>query len=655
MSFYAYLRAGDARYQERFGLDFEEFAAGQRFRHRPGVTLSQQDNLDEALDTLNAAMLHYDAHYAAQTTWKKPLMVSTVTLQRVIGMASRTFGRKQAILGFAEIVLTGPLFGGDTLYAESEIAGVRDGGDDHGVVTVISRGVTPGGREVAKLTYDLAVYKRGRHPDEAGRPAAPPVEDERFLLYATLPDGALLEHYGIFFEDARPGETFVHYPRRTFYRDEAVEHAFRSLEVNPQFHDQSWIARHQDGRHRVQEPWLIGAATAATTRTFGRVVANLGWTDIKFPTPVYAGDTTEAESTIVDKRESNSRPNEGILTVDTRAYNQRRELVLSYRRNLLVYKRSAETPYARAGYAPEPQRPDSRATAGPRPAALESPATPDVGLCRVLLFTPGNRPDRFAKAAATGADGLILDLEDAVSLAGKDEARATLVEHFRAGHRRDLAPGQVCGLRVNNIHTSAGVRDLDALVTAGVAPDFIVLPKVESASEVQMCARLLPGIPLVCSIESARGLEAATEIANADPRVRALAFGGADLAVDLRAELAWEPLAWGRARVVQAAATAGIAVFDVPHVVLHDEQGLRDDAVRAKAMGFTAKLAIHPQQVPPILEVFTPTVAEIERARGIVAAYAAAGGNVVEYQGKMVEGPIVKAAQQILARAGGTS
>lgn len=352
MSFYAYLRAGDARYQERFGLDFEEFAVGQRFKHRPGVTLSQQDNLDEALDTLNAAMLHYDAHYAAQTTWKKPLMVSTVTLQRVIGMASHTFGRKKSILGFAEIALTGPVFGGDTLYSESEIAGVRDGGDDHGVVTVVSRGVTPEGKDVAKITYDLAVYRRGKHPDEGGRPPAPPVEEERFMLYAKLPDGALVERYGIFFEDARPGETFVHYPRRTFYRDEAVEHSFRSLEANPQFHDQSWLERHQDGRYRIPETWLITAATAATTRTFGRVVANLGWTDIKLPTPVYAGDTTESESTIVDKRESNSRPNEGILTVDTRAYNQRRELVLSYRRNLLVYKRTAaDTPYPKAGYA----------------------------------------------------------------------------------------------------------------------------------------------------------------------------------------------------------------------------------------------------------------------------------------------------------------
>lgn len=349
MSFYAYLRAGEARYQERFGLDFEEFKPGQRFRHRPGVTLSQQDNADEALDTLNYAMLHYDAHYAAQTTWKRPLMVSTVTLQRILGLASRTFGRKKSILFFAEIVLSGPVFGGDTLYSESEVLAVRDGDAQTGVVTVASRGVTAEGKEVARVSYDVAVYKRGHHPDE--REGLPAVEEDRFRLYEDA-GGALLEKYGLFFEDAKPGETFVHYPRRTFYRDEAVEHAYRSLEANPQFHDQSWIERHQDGRHRIQEAWLITAATACTTRTFGRVVANLGWTDVKLPVPVYAGDTTEAESTIVDKRESKSRPSEGILTVDTRAYNQRRELVLSYRRKLLVYKRgAADTPYSKAGYA----------------------------------------------------------------------------------------------------------------------------------------------------------------------------------------------------------------------------------------------------------------------------------------------------------------
>jgi citrate lyase beta subunit len=280
----------------------------------------------------------------------------------------------------------------------------------------------------------------------------------------------------------------------------------------------------------------------------------------------------------------------------------------------------------------------------------------DLSHCRALLFTPGNRPERFAKAAATCADGLILDLEDAVAAPAKDDARATVVAHFRGDFRAGLAPHQLKGLRVNNIHTPAGVRDLDALVSSGVAPDFVLLPKVESAFEVRLYARHLEGgqagIAFGCLIESARGLEAAMEIAQADPRVRILAFGGVDLAADLRAELAWEPLLYGRSRLVQAAATAGIAAVDVPHVVIDDEAGLRNDAVRAKAMGYTAKLAIHPKQVPPILEVFTPTPAELERARGIMAACEAAGGNVVEYQGKMIDEPVVKSAQRILARVG---
>lgn len=268
----------------------------------------------------------------------------------------------------------------------------------------------------------------------------------------------------------------------------------------------------------------------------------------------------------------------------------------------------------------------------------------ELGACRAILFTPGNRPERFAKAAATGADAVILDLEDAVSLGDKDSARTTLMEFFKKQN-------SLYGIRVNNIHTPAGVADLQALVASGAKPAFIVLPKVESDFEVTLYARLLK-LPLLCTVESARGLEAAVGIANADPLVQAIAFGGADLAVDLRAELAWEPMLWGRGRIAQAAATAGISAIDVPHVVLDDEAGLRADATRAKAMGFSAKLAIHPRQVAPLLEIFTPTRAELERAAAIVAAYEKAGGNVVEYQGRMVEGPIVKSAQRLLARAG---
>jgi citrate lyase beta subunit len=279
----------------------------------------------------------------------------------------------------------------------------------------------------------------------------------------------------------------------------------------------------------------------------------------------------------------------------------------------------------------------------------------DLSLCRVLLFTPGNRPDRFAKAAATGADALILDLEDAVAAPAKDDARATVIAHFRGDFRAGLAPHQLKGLRVNNIHTPAGVRDLDALVSSGVAPDFVLLPKVESAFEVRLYARHLEGgqarIAFVGLVESARGLEAALEIANADRRVRALAFGGVDLAADLRAELAWEPLLYGRSRLVQAAASAGIGLVDVPHLALDDEAALVAECARVKALGFTSKLAIHPKQVAPILAAFTPTAAEIDRAAKMVAALEQAGGNAVEFEGKMLEGPVVKAAQRVLALA----
>jgi (S)-citramalyl-CoA lyase len=270
---------------------------------------------------------------------------------------------------------------------------------------------------------------------------------------------------------------------------------------------------------------------------------------------------------------------------------------------------------------------------------------------RVFLFTPANRPERFPKAAATGADALILDLEDAVAGAGKAEARANLVAHFRGDWRRDLARGQVCGLRVNNLHTAAGLRDLAEIAEAGLRPDFVVVPKVESAAEVRVYARHLPGVALLPAIESARGVEAAIDIATADPLVQGLAFGGADLAVDLRAALTWEPMLAARSRLVQAAAIAGIAVVDVPHFVLDDADGIKADAARAKALGFTAKLAIHPKQIAPIVEVFTPSDAEIAEAREIVAALEKAGGNAVEYRGKMVEGPVVKAAQRVIALA----
>ncbi|MFT4563331.1 MAG: itaconyl-CoA hydratase [Gammaproteobacteria bacterium] len=351
MSFYAYSQTDENALRERFGLDFEDFEPGQQFRHRPGVTISQQDNVDEALDTMNSAMIHYDAMYSSQTAWEKELMVSTVTLQKLIGMSSKTFGRKHSIATFKEIAMTKPVFGGDTLYAESEIVDVNaNDNPDLGDVTVLCRGVNQHGAEIARVTYHVLVWKRGRHPEDQHGKGVVPAEQDRFLAHRTEADGSLTEQVGLFFEDCHSDDRFIHWPRRSLLRDEGIQHAHRSLELAPQYHDLDWMDAHAGGEFRFLESWIIALVTAMTTRTFGRVVANLGWTDLEFKTLARPGDTIEAQSVILDKRESKSRPNEGILSVETLAHNQRGELVLSYRRKLLVYKRNAQTPYAAAGY-----------------------------------------------------------------------------------------------------------------------------------------------------------------------------------------------------------------------------------------------------------------------------------------------------------------
>lgn len=344
MTFSAYFPAGERIYLERFGLDFEDFAPGQRFRHRPGITLSQQDNVAEALETMNGAMLHYDAAYAAETGWKRPLMVSTVTLQRIIGMTSKTFGRRGTISGFAEIALTGPLFGGDTIYAESEIVAVEEATQR---VTTRTFALKADGAPVGHFTWTAAVPRRGEGADPIDVPA---MTDRRFALYHTDHDGVMTEQVGLYFDDLREGETFIHAPSRSFYTEDAVRHAWQSLEIAPAYHDLQFANQYRDGKLRISETLVISAVTALTTRTFGRVVANLGWTDVDLPVPVEAGDTVYAASTIQETRASKSRPGQGVITVTTNAFNQHEAKVLSYRRNLLVYKRDSDAPYARAGY-----------------------------------------------------------------------------------------------------------------------------------------------------------------------------------------------------------------------------------------------------------------------------------------------------------------
>lgn len=165
-AFLSHVQVGEKRYRERYGLDFEDFTIGQVFKHRPGLTISQQDNVEESMDTLNQAMIHFDAHYAAKTEWKHPLVVSTLTLQRLIGLTWKTFGKKIRILGWADISMTRPVFGGDTLYAESEIKEKQDvpGDPSCGRLTVVTKGINQDGAVICSMEYALLVYKRNSVP-----------------------------------------------------------------------------------------------------------------------------------------------------------------------------------------------------------------------------------------------------------------------------------------------------------------------------------------------------------------------------------------------------------------------------------------------------------------------------------------------------------
>lgn len=350
--FIAYIKVSENRYREQFGISFEDFEVGQKFKHRPGVTISQQDNKDEALDTINNAQLHYDAHYAAQTEWKHCLGVSTLTLQNVIGMTWKTFGRRQRILSYDDIAMTHPVFGGDTLYAESEIISKNENTEDPdtGLLTVVTHGINQKGDIVSKIKYQMLVYKEGKHPLELDLPASAfSLEDDKFSSHRQLDEGSFMEEVGIYYEDLEVDEIYEHRPAKTFTAEETRLHSLRSLEWNPQYANFHYIEKFHDGKIPVNETYLIGTLTALTTRTFGRVVANLQWKNIKLPRPVYAGDTVYSESKIVFKRESKSRPEQGIMQATTNAYNQDRELICSYERHFLIYKKGVG-PYAKAGY-----------------------------------------------------------------------------------------------------------------------------------------------------------------------------------------------------------------------------------------------------------------------------------------------------------------
>ncbi|MFM9923157.1 CoA ester lyase [Variovorax sp. H27-G14] len=276
-----------------------------------------------------------------------------------------------------------------------------------------------------------------------------------------------------------------------------------------------------------------------------------------------------------------------------------------------------------------------------------------LSLARAFLFVPGDRPERHARALATGAGGVIVDLEDAVAPERKAAAREQLAASFAA-----LQPAQRARLlvRVNAAGTPWHDDDcaqVGALVAQGLIAG-VVLPKAERAADLSGLAQAIgPQGVLVPLIESAAGLAAVNELAAA-PQVLRLAFGNLDFQADLglacdadEAELVPVRLA-----LLLASRRAGLpAPIDGVTPDWRNAARLAADTARARRGGFGAKLCIHPDQVAPVQTGLGPTAQELTWARRVVDAVQAAGGGVVSLDGRMVDAPVVRLAERLLAHA----
>jgi citrate lyase subunit beta / citryl-CoA lyase len=259
---------------------------------------------------------------------------------------------------------------------------------------------------------------------------------------------------------------------------------------------------------------------------------------------------------------------------------------------------------------------------------------------RSYLFAPGHNAKLLTKVFDAGADAVMLDLEDAVPPDAKAAARAMVAEALA---ERD---GWV---RINAVRTPTCEADLNAV--AGLAAG-IRIPKVESAEDAQWVANHAPGTPLICAIESGRGVMAAADIATVDA-VRHLSMGGVDLRRDLNAGDGNLQTLYVRSHLVVVSRAAGLEPpIDSVYTHLGDEAGLREQAVFARSLGFFGKSAIHPRQLPTLHDVFTPTDEELAWAQEVVDGFERSGGEALQLpSGEFVDIPVAERARRMLQLA----
>lgn len=273
-----------------------------------------------------------------------------------------------------------------------------------------------------------------------------------------------------------------------------------------------------------------------------------------------------------------------------------------------------------------------------------------------LLFCPGDRPERFEKAAA-GADHAILDLEDGTAPANRDQARANVVAFLgrlsaAPAHADVIAPPVI--VRINLAGSERGKADAAAL--HAVRAPILMLPKVESARDIDAIATMGDAV-LIATIESARGAEAIGEIL-AHPRIAAATWGPYDLAADMGLRKVRDaenrllpPLEMVRDRLLLAAVAARKPAIDTVTAEVANEAVIAREAQLAADLGFAAKMCIHPSQVSFVRAAYAPSESDIERAKRLLAAGAAAGNGALLYEGEMVDEPMLQRARRILQTA----
>jgi len=277
-----------------------------------------------------------------------------------------------------------------------------------------------------------------------------------------------------------------------------------------------------------------------------------------------------------------------------------------------------------------------------------------MDLRRTMLFIPGNNPSMLQNGGVFGADSVILDVEDAVAPGEKDAARLLVAHALR---NVDYGRSETV-VRINTLDTF-GKEDIRAIVPC--EPDLLLIPKVETCADIKEALSLVieaeqPGqkpVNLVALLETPRGIAEAYNIAQADKRVVAIALGAEDYTAALGANRtkAGTEIFTARTIVVNAAAAAGIQSIDTPFTDANDEEGLLEDTIVAKQLGFKGKLSINPRQIDVIHSVFNPTAHDIDWAEQVIEAIRRAeaeGSGVASLNGKMVDAPVVNRAERIL-------